>query len=85
MAFPERRLRRLRRTPALRRLVATGKADDLAACVALVAATKGEVRLKALEGLTEGLKGRTVDAPPRWVTLQAELIADARWLSSIWS
>src|SRR5262249_46401139 len=63
---------------AMRRLVATGKPDDLAECVAFIAAAKNDVRLKALEGLAEGLKGRTVDAPSAWPALQGELIADAK-------
>jgi putative membrane-bound dehydrogenase-like protein len=62
---------------AMRRLVATGRAIDLADCVGFVAATKNAVRLKALEGLAEGLKARTVDAPPAWAALQSELITDA--------
>jgi putative heme-binding domain-containing protein len=62
---------------AMRRLVATGKPNDLAGCVTFIAAAKNDVRLKALEGLAEGLKGRTVDAPPAWAALQSELIADA--------
>jgi len=61
---------------AMRRLVATGKADDLAACVAFVGGTTDAVRLQALEGLAEALKGRVVDMPVGWAALQAKLLAD---------
>jgi putative heme-binding domain-containing protein len=62
---------------AVRRLIATGKPDDLAACVALIGATKDAVRLRALEGLAEALKGRSVDVPANWSGVQADLLAGA--------
>ena len=61
---------------AMRRLVATGKADDLNSCIAFVAAAKDAVRLKALEGLAEALKGRQVDAPSAWAALASSLDSD---------
>jgi putative membrane-bound dehydrogenase-like protein len=61
---------------AMRRLVATGKADDLAACVAFAAGVADPVRLRALEGLVEALKGRQVDSPAGWADAQTKLLAD---------
>src|SRR5207247_9057524 len=60
---------------AMRRLVATGKADDLNACIGFVAATTDAVRLRALEGLAVALQGRQVDAPVAWTELQQKLEA----------
>ena len=62
---------------AMRRLVATGKADDLAACVAFAAATETTVRLRALQGLAEALKGRVVDMPAGWAEAKTKLLADS--------
>jgi putative heme-binding domain-containing protein len=62
---------------AMRRLVATGKADDLAACVAFAGGVNDAVRLRALEGLAEALKGRQVDMPAGWAALQAKLLTDS--------
>lgn len=62
---------------AMRRLVATGKADDLAACVAFVADSKDAVRKRALAGLAEATKGRLYDAPAKWASVSAALSADA--------
>jgi hypothetical protein len=61
---------------AMRRLVATGKPDDIAASVAFAAGVADPVRLRALEGLVEALKGRQVDAPANWADAQAKLLAD---------
>jgi putative membrane-bound dehydrogenase-like protein len=61
---------------AMRRLVATGNADDLNGCVAFVAATSDAVRLRALEGLAVALQGRQVDAPAAWTDLQPKLESD---------
>jgi putative membrane-bound dehydrogenase-like protein len=62
----------------MRRLVATDKADDLAACVAFVGDVKDSaVRKRALEGLAEAVKGRQFDAPPRWQSVSAESLKDA--------
>ena len=61
----------------VRRLAATGNPDDLAACVAFLGgAHDSAVRRKALEGLTEALKGRQVDAPGGWGDVFATLGAD---------
>ncbi len=62
----------------MRRLVATGKADDLAACVAFIGSLKDtSVRLKALGGLAQALENRQVDAPANWKVVSAELLRDA--------
>lgn len=51
----------------MRRLVATGKPEDLAACVEFLADVRDiPATVRALEGLTEALKGRQVDAPQGW-------------------
>src|SRR5262249_8989949 len=62
---------------AMRRLVATGKAEDLAACVAFLRdARDSAVRRQALEGLALALKDRQVDQPPGWKDLFAALLRD---------
>jgi putative membrane-bound dehydrogenase-like protein len=62
---------------AMRRLVATGKPEDLAACVTFVGALKNTaVRAKALSGLTQALENRQVDAPAEWKAVYAELLQD---------
>jgi putative membrane-bound dehydrogenase-like protein len=62
---------------ALRRLASTGKAEDLAACVAFLAEVKDVgARRQALEGLTQALKGRQVDAPAGWKAVQAALLKE---------
>jgi putative membrane-bound dehydrogenase-like protein len=61
----------------LRRLVATGKPEDLAACVAFIGAAKDVVvRRKALEGLALALQGQQVDGPPQWKSVLAALLED---------
>lgn len=58
----------------MRRLVATGKADDLRLCVRFLATVKDvPTREKALDGLVVALANQTVDAPAGWAELQAEL------------
>ncbi len=62
----------------MRRLIATGQSNDLAEILRFVHKTKdkdGAVRRNALVGLVEALRGRQVDAPMEWKTLQAELLA----------
>jgi putative membrane-bound dehydrogenase-like protein len=62
---------------AVRRLVATGKPDDLEACIAFLGAVKdGGVRRRALEGLTQALQGQLVDGPPAWKGVLASLLED---------
>lgn len=59
---------------AMRRLVATGKAADLAACIAFVqAVTEPEVRRQALRGLLEAFKQRQFTPPPNWAGTYAVL------------
>ncbi len=61
----------------MRRLVATGKAEDLAACVAFLGGvTDSGVRRQALVGLTTGLQSRQVEAPAGWKAVFAELLKD---------
>jgi putative membrane-bound dehydrogenase-like protein len=62
---------------AVRRLVATGKPDDLEACVAFLGQAKdGAVRRRALEGLAQALQGQLVDGPPGWKVVLASLLED---------
>jgi putative heme-binding domain-containing protein len=61
----------------MRRLLATGKADDLAACVAFVGdVTDAAVRRQALEGLALALQNRQVDEPAGWKAVRASLAKD---------
>ena len=61
----------------MRRLVATGRPEDLKRCVAFVAGLKdANSREKALDGLAVALDGRTVDAPDGWAALQAALVKE---------
>jgi putative membrane-bound dehydrogenase-like protein len=62
----------------MRRLVATGKADDLAACVTFIGSLKDtSVRVRALAGLALALENRQVDAPAEWKAVSAQLLKDA--------
>jgi putative membrane-bound dehydrogenase-like protein len=61
----------------IRRLVATGREEHLAACVDLVKdATDKPVRRQALAGLAEGLKGQLREPPKAWGEVQAALGKD---------
>jgi putative membrane-bound dehydrogenase-like protein len=61
----------------MRRLVATGKPDDLARCVAFIGALKDTtVRRSALGGLALALENRQVDPPAEWKAVQVELLKD---------
>ena len=61
----------------MRRLVATGRPEDLRRCVAFVAGLKdAHSREKALDGLAVALAGQTVTAPEEWAGLQAELVKE---------
>jgi putative membrane-bound dehydrogenase-like protein len=63
---------------SMRRLVATGKPDDLALCLKFVSEVKDKaVRTQALSGLAIAFEGRTVDAPAEWAALQERLAKDA--------
>ncbi len=60
----------------MRRLVATGRPDDLALCVKFAADAKDvAVRRQALEGLAIALTNQSVTPPAAWAALQAELTA----------
>ncbi|HLW68314.1 MAG TPA: PVC-type heme-binding CxxCH protein [Gemmataceae bacterium] len=62
---------------AMRRLVAAGKAEYMAACVSFVGNAKDTaVRKRALEGLAIATQGRLFDAPPQWKTVSAALADD---------
>jgi putative heme-binding domain-containing protein len=62
---------------AMRRMVATGKREDLGLCLAFIGdlADSG-VRVKALDGLVAGIGNRSVDAPGEWESVQAKLAKD---------
>jgi putative membrane-bound dehydrogenase-like protein len=62
---------------AVRRLASTGKAEDLAACVAFLREVNDTaVRRQALEGLALALKDRQVDQPPGWKEVFTLLLRD---------
>jgi putative membrane-bound dehydrogenase-like protein len=62
---------------AVRRLVATGKPEDLAAVVAFLGRVEDSaVRRRVLEGLTLALQGQQVDGPAGWKGVLAKLLAD---------
>ena len=61
----------------MRRLASSGKAEDLAACVAFLREVQdAAVRRQALEGLALALKDRQVNQPPGWKELFAALVKD---------
>jgi putative heme-binding domain-containing protein len=62
---------------SMRRLVATGKREDLGLCLTFIAdlADSG-VRAKALDGLVAAIGNRTVDAPGEWESVHTRLQAD---------
>lgn len=61
----------------MRRLVATDKPEDLAACVGFLSrVTESTVRRRALEGLLLALQQRQLDAPAEWKQAFAELTKD---------
>jgi hypothetical protein len=58
----------------MRRLVATGKPEDLKLCVEFVAkVTDAHTREKALDGLALALDKQTVNAPEAWAALRDEI------------
>src|SRR5262249_50273578 len=60
---------------AMRRLVASGKAEDLAACVAFL----GELQVaqaNALQALVFAIGSRTLDAPKDWKSVESKLAAN---------
>lgn len=61
----------------MRRLVATGKPEDLEACITFIRDLKDDqAKRQALEGLVLGLQGRQVDPPGSWADVQKTLLAD---------
>jgi putative membrane-bound dehydrogenase-like protein len=62
---------------AMRRLVATGKPQDLAASVAFVGALRdAAARGWALNGLAQALENRLIEPPVEWKAVYAELMRD---------
>jgi putative membrane-bound dehydrogenase-like protein len=62
---------------AMRRLVATGRPRDLAACLAFLGDIEDStVRLKGLEAMVSALEGQLVDPPTPWRGLVAKLLLD---------
>ncbi len=62
----------------MRRLAATGKPDDLAACVNFVATVEdNNVRRAALDGLVTAFEGRRVEPPEGWAEANAKLKKDS--------
>ncbi len=58
----------------MRRLTVLNQPEVLALCVNFAGAVMdAKVRRKALEGLTEGLRGRIVEPPPQWDKIAAAL------------
>jgi putative membrane-bound dehydrogenase-like protein len=61
----------------MRRLMATGKKEDLSVCVTFVGALKDlAVKRAALQGLTIALENRIVDGPDEWKAVYASLKED---------
>ncbi|GIW78665.1 MAG: hypothetical protein KatS3mg105_0472 [Gemmatales bacterium] len=60
----------------MRRLIASGDREDLAACVRFLAQVEGEVRLQALQGMVQALQQRQVDPPKEWTRTAAVLLKD---------
>ncbi|MFT3880460.1 MAG: c-type cytochrome [Gemmatales bacterium] len=59
----------------MRRLAATGKPDDLSACLKLIQASQSDAVCRiALTGLAEAMKGRKVKGIDQWSDLAAQLI-----------
>jgi putative heme-binding domain-containing protein len=59
---------------AMRRLVATGKKEDLEGCVAFLTVKDAAVRQQALEGLAIAFQNRQIEAPAGWKDARAELL-----------
>ncbi len=63
----------------MRRLVATGKAEDLKLCLKFLENTKDlNTREKALDGLVIALSGQSVEPPEGWKALKIELKKEAK-------
>jgi len=68
----------------MRRLVATGQADDLALCLKFVKDVPDtNTREKALDGLVAGLANQTVKPPATWAALQTELRKEQRLVNLV--
>ncbi len=61
----------------LRRLVATRKKENLAACVEFLAVVDSEVRRKALEGMVAAMKNRQEQPPASWRRVFPVLLRDS--------
>ncbi len=63
---------------AMRRLIATGKPEHLAACIKFVGDLKDPTaKQRALEGLVVALQNRQVDAPAEWKTVRIALAKES--------
>jgi putative heme-binding domain-containing protein len=63
----------------MRRLVATGKPENLDRCLTLISKLSDDyihTRRKALQGLVDALRGQIVDAPAKWKEVYKNLSAD---------
>lgn len=59
----------------MRRLAATGKLDDLSACLKLIQASQNDAVCRiALSGLADAMKGRKVKGIDQWSDLAAQLV-----------
>src|SRR5262245_46886237 len=72
---------------AMRRLIATGKREDVGLCVAFIGdVADSGVRAKALDALVSAIGNRTVDAPGEWdavhVKLEKDTNADVKRLTN---
>lgn len=68
----------------MRRLVATGKSEDLMACVRFVHDVKDSTaKQRSLEGLVEAFKGRQVDAPAGWKEARLELLKENKEIQAL--
>ncbi len=63
----------------MKRLVATGKPEDIALCLDFIGgATDETVTLKALDALTAAIGNRTVPAPANWKVVQQKLAGSTK-------
>lgn len=62
----------------IRRLVATGKPEDVNACIDFIGGTTdAAVRVKALDSLVSAIGNRTIDEPKSWGTVRDKLTNDS--------
>ena len=61
---------------AVQRLVATGKPEDLNACVKLAAGATDATRVRTLRAMTDAVGSRTLDEPADWKAAKVEFAKD---------